>query len=235
MPRRKRNYLPGLPYHLVQRGNNRQACFRHHDDYLNYLELWREKSRWYGVDVHAYCLMTNHIHFIVTGHDVGAISNTMKVVGSRYASIVNRRYDRTGTLWEGRHRPSLIDSERYLLTCYRYAELNPVRAGIVDEPGAYPWSSYDINASAAESWLRPHPSYLALGAAPDLRAAAYRALFSNSLNESDLSLIRRAAHYSRPVGDDAFVEKMVAGFGLDRGYCARGRPARVRAGKVDKS
>jgi putative transposase len=147
MPRRKRNYLPGFPYHLVQRGNNRQPCFREHTDFDNYLNLWREKSRWYGVQVHAYCLMTNHIHFIVSSAETDAISNTMKVVGSRYAFHFNKRHGRSGTLWEGRHHSSLIDSERYLLTCLRYVELNPVRARMVASPDAYEWSSYALNTA----------------------------------------------------------------------------------------
>ena len=113
MPRRKRNYLARVPYHLVQRGNSRQRCFRSRDDFSTYLNLWREKSHWYGVDVHAYCLMPNHIHFIVSSTASDAISNTMKVVGSRYAYYFNRRHKRTGTLWEGRHRSSLIDAVHY--------------------------------------------------------------------------------------------------------------------------
>jgi len=130
-------YVAGLPYHLVQRGNNREACFIEPENYQFYLELWREVSRRYGLAVHAYCLMTNHVHFLVTPARAEAVSNTMKVVGSRYAQYVNLRYKRTGTLWEGRHRASLVQTERYLLCCYRYIELNPVRAGMVVRPDGY--------------------------------------------------------------------------------------------------
>jgi putative transposase len=228
MPRRKRNYLARLPYHIVQRGNNRQPCFYHPQDYALYLDLWREKSRWYGVDVHAVCLMTNHIHFIVTGHESDAISNTMKVVGSRYAQSMNRRYQRTGTLWEGRHRPSLIDSARYLLTCYRYVELNPVRANMVSQPGDYAWSSYDFNANEGAGWLQPHDVYLALGSDRRSRANAYRALFASPLSEEDIETVRQASHYCQPVGDDAFIERIAIQFGSPRGYCARGRPPKKR-------
>lgn len=125
MPRRARMYLAGLPYHVVQRGNNREACFIETENYQFYLELWKELSVRYGVAVHAYCLMTNHVHFLATPDDEVAISRTMKVVGSRYAQYVNKKYRRTGTLWEGRHRASLVQSERYLLTCMRYIECNP--------------------------------------------------------------------------------------------------------------
>lgn len=124
-------YLPGMPYHIVQRGNNREACFVEPENCLFYLSLWQELSRRYGVAVHAYYLMTNPIHFLVTPESRTAISNTLEVVGSRYAQYINLRYRRTGTLWEGRHHSSLVQSDRYLLTCYRYIELNPVRAGMV--------------------------------------------------------------------------------------------------------
>lgn len=226
MPRRRRQYIPGYAYHVVQRGNNRQACFRHPDDFQAYLALWRAKSRWYGVDVHAYCLMTNHVHFVVTGQEADAISNVMKVVGSCYAGYVNRRYQRTGSLWEGRHRSSLIDSDRYLLSCYRYVEFNPVRAGMVRRPGDYPWSSYPANATGAMSWLVPHASYLALGADAEVRAKTYRRLCAVLLPADDLAFIRCATFYSQPVGDDAFVEVMAERFGLARGYRQRGRPAK---------
>ena len=224
MPRRKRNYLPGMPYHLVQRGNNRQRCFREADDFLTYLDLWREKSRWYGVDVHAYCLMSNHIHFIVSSIETDSISNTMKVVGSRYAYYFNRSCKRTGTLWEGRHRWSLIDSDNYLLQCYLYVELNPVRAGMVSAPGDYNWSSYVLNTSAGRSWLVPHAVYMNLASDDESRVAAYRALFAQTLSDDDLALIRRAGHYSQPIGDESFRKRMANRFGLPMGYLSRGRP-----------
>ncbi len=126
MPRRARQYIPHMPYHIVQRGNNREVCFIEPENYQFYLELWQDLSVKYQVDVHAYCLMTNHIHFLVTPAADDSISQTMKTVGSRYAQYINKKYKRTGTLWEGRHKSSLIQSERYLLTCYRYIELNPV-------------------------------------------------------------------------------------------------------------
>ena len=132
MPRRKRTYLPGFPYHIVQRGNNREACFIEAENYQFYLALWKECIKRYGAKVHAYCLMTNHIHFLVTPDEADSISRVMQVVGSRYGYYFNKSYKRSGTVWEGRHKSSLVQSDKYLLTCMRYIELNPVVAGMVE-------------------------------------------------------------------------------------------------------
>ncbi|MDT8405275.1 transposase [Sulfuriflexus sp.] len=228
MPRTARTYLPGLPYHLVQRGNNREACFIEPENYQYYLELWKEVSRRYGVAVHAYCLMTNHIHFLVTPDTPTAISNATKVVGSRYAQYINRRYKRTGTLWEGRHRPSLIQSEKYLLICHRYVELNPVRAGMVARPEEYHWSSYGVNAWGDVSWLTPHEEYLRLGQTRDTRCHAYRELFNYQFSETDLHRIRKAAHYCQPVGDDRFRQQIEKKYGIKLGQMKRGRPRKKK-------
>lgn len=182
MPRRARMYLPDHPYHIVQRGNNREVCFIEPENYQFYLELWQEISRRYDVAVHAYCLMTNHIHFLATPSTGKALSNTMKVVGSRYAQYINKKYRRTGTLWEGRHRASLIQKERYLLTCYRYIELNPVRANRVSRPEEYRWSSYGSNGWGDEGWITPHQEYLQLGRSQGERCRAYRELFNIQSN-----------------------------------------------------
>ena len=227
MPRRARMYIPGIPYHIVQRGNNREACFLEPDNYQFYLELWQEISLRYGVAVHAYCLMTNHVHFLVTPQHSDSASNTMKVVGSRFAQHMNRAYRRTGTLWEGRHRASMVQSERYLLTCQRYIELNPVRAGIVERPEEYSWSSYGTNAWDDCSWLTPHQEYLRLGKTPDQRCKSYRDLFATQVCHKDLHLIRKAAHYCHPVSDDGFRKQIEDKYGLRLGYMKRGRPKRV--------
>ncbi len=226
MPRRARNYLPGFPYHIVQRGNNREACFIEPENYQYYLELWRQLSKRYGVRVHAYCLMTNHIHILATPEAKHSLSDTMKVVGSRYAQYINLKYRRTGTLWEGRHRSSLIQSDRYLLRCYRYIELNPVRAGMVSRPEEYRWSSYGVNGWSDASWLSPHDEYLQLGGTADERARAYRELFRYQLSEQDLHLIRKAAHYCQPVGDDRFRAQIETQYGITLGNMKRGRPRR---------
>ncbi len=234
MPRRARHYIAGLPYHLVQRGNNRQACFMDAADYRRYLELWQETSRRYGVAVHAYCLMTNHVHFLATPAETDSLSNTTKVVGSRFAQYINRKYQRTGTLWEGRHRASLVQSERYLLTCYRYIELNPVRAGMVAWPQDYFWSSHRINAWGEPGWIHPHPEYLRLDRDPTGRLEAYRDLFSESLPGDDLAAIRRAIYYCQPVGDGPFRARVEREFGVRFGRMQRGRPSRTGNGKQVK-
>jgi len=224
MPRRARSYIPEMPYHIVQRGNNREACFIEPENYQYYLELWQQLSVRYGVNVHAYCLMTNHIHFLVTPKHSDSISNTMKVAGSRYAQYVNKKYSRTGTMWEGRHRSSLVQSDRYLLGCHRYIEMNPVRAQMVKRPEEYRWSSYGVNAWGDSSWLTPHDEYLQLGVDTDERLHAYRELFRYQLSEQDLNLIRKAAHYSQPIGDDRFRQQIEDKYGVRLGSMKRGRP-----------
>ncbi len=229
MPRRARMYLPGLPYHVVQRGNNREPCFIESENYQFYLELWKALSRRYGALVHAYCLMTNHIHFLVTPDTETAISNTMKVVGSRYAQYINLKYKRTGTLWEGRHRSSLVQSDQYLLRCMRYIELNPVRAGMVNRPEEYRWSSYGVHAWGDKAWITPHAEYIGLGKTSADRCHAYRELFRDQLSEADLHQIREAAHYSQPIGDDRFRQMIEKQYGIKLGQSKRGRPKKVRA------
>ena len=227
MPRRARMYLPGYPYHIVQRGNNREACFIEPENYQFYLELWQAVSQRYGVAVHAYCLMTNHIHFLVTPETETAISNTMKVVGSRYARYINYTYKRTGTLWEGRHRASLVQQNRYLLSCYRYIELNPVRANMVKRPEEYKWSSYEANAWGDTTWLTPHQGYLDLGQTQQSRCHAYRELFKVPLSEQDIHLIRKAAHYCQPVGEDYFRAQIEQKYDIRLGQLKRGRPSKT--------
>lgn len=150
----------------------------------------------------------------------------MKVVGSRYAQYINKTYRRTGTLWEGRHRASLVQSERYLLTCMRYIELNPVRADMVRRPEKYRWSSYGANAWGDRSWLTPHPEFERLGPTPSERGFAYRELFKVHLSEEDLHLVRKAAHYCQPVGDDRFRRQIEERYGIKLGQMERGRPRR---------
>ena len=147
MPRQLRYNLPGIPQHVIQRGNNRQATFFSDEDYMRYLADLKSACDQHQCEVHAYVLMTNHVHLLMTPHNGDGIAKTMQSLGRRYVVYINQTYRRTGTLWEGRYKAALIDSENYLLTCYRYIELNPVRAeGMVDHPGKYRWSSYRANA-----------------------------------------------------------------------------------------
>jgi putative transposase len=228
MPRRARHYIAGHPYHIVQQGNNRQSCFIETEDYQCYLALWEEASKRYGVSMHAYCLMTNHIHLLATPKVKESISSAMRAVGSRYAQYVNRKYRRTGTLWEGRHRASLVQAERYMLSCYRYVERNPVRAGIVSRPDDYRWSSYGVNGWGRHSWLKSHEAYLGLGKNVEERSYFYRELCKESLNDDVIALIRRASHFGQPVGDDEFRLGIEAKYGISLGYMRRGRPPKHR-------
>lgn len=230
MPRRLRMYIPGFAYHIVQRGNNRCTCFLEVEDYLLYLQLMREVIPRYGADLHAYCLMTNHVHLLISPEHDDSISNIMKVVCGRYAQHINRKYGRTGTLWEGRHKASAVDTENYLLKCYRYIEFNPIAARMVQRPEEYSWSSYHANAwGDANDLVSPHEVYFLLGENRDDRCCQYRERFSLSLSEADVHAFRRATHYSMPVGSDCFVGKMSIKMGRELGYMSRGRPK----GKAD--
>ena len=164
MARLPRIDLPGQPQHVIQCGNNRSVIFVADEDYQFYLEKLNAACQKYECDLHAYVLMTNHVHLLITPHHIGAIGKLMQMLGRYYVQCFNHQYQRTGTLWEGRYKATLLDSDQYLLVCSRYIELNPVRANMVSHPSDYPWSSYAFNALGKENaLLTPHPLYLALG------------------------------------------------------------------------
>lgn len=174
MARHPRLIVPGVALHVHHRGNNRQDCFHHDSDRLVYLAILRDLSRLRGCALHAYCLMTNHIHVLLTPQDQSGCSLMMRDLARRYASYFNDRYSRTGQLWEGRFRSCLVDSARYVLGCHRYIELNPVRAHMVASPADFPWSSYAGNAGLRDdALLTPHPEYLAI-AGDARRGRAYQ-------------------------------------------------------------
>ena len=227
MPRKPRFYLPAVPAHVIQRGNNRQAVFFCDDDYRAYFAWLREGAERHGCAIHAYVLMTNHVHLLMTPETRDSISRTIQYVGRRYVTYVNAQYGRSGTLWEGRHKGSVISSASYLLACSRYIELNPVRAGMVTVPGDYRWSSYRANA-AGESCplLTYHPLYLALGDSPESRQCAYRELFRGTLGPDQLNAIRSAVQTGTPLGNDRFREQIEAALERKVGQARRGRPAR---------
>ena len=211
MPRLPRIDLPGIPQHVVQRGNNRLPCFFREQDYERYLDDLREIALKRACRVHAYVLMTNHVHLLVTPDALGAISSMMQALGRRYVRWINDRYGRTGTLWEGRHKAGLVDSDDHLLKCYRYIELNPVRAGMVEDPADYRWSSYRANALGSRDLLvSPHPSYVALGASIDDRMASYRALVAEALTEEDLASIRQYLQRQQALGSPRFQDRIEA-------------------------
>ena len=225
MPRRPRMYIPGYCYHIVQRGNNREACFFEPENYRVYLKYMGECLPRYGNYLHAYCLMTNHVHLLISPSKTESISNLLKVVCSRYAQYINKKYSRTGTLWEGRHKSSAVDTELYLLKCYRYIELNPVAAKMVSRPEEYVWSSYHHNAwGEKDALVSRHDLYLALGENEIERCSNYRELFRDAISPEDIHSIRKAAHYSMPLGSNKFVDQIARKTGKPVGYGKRGRP-----------
>ena len=210
MPRRARLALPGIPWHIIQRGNNRSACFYTEDDYRRYLDTLKEQARKYGCLVHAYILMTNHVHLLITPQTKDSASLLMKHLGQRYVQYINRTYKRSGTLWEGRFRSCLTQETGYVLACYRYIELNPVRANMVQCPGDYPWSSYCVNAEGNSSELiTPHSEYIALASGSKARHAAYRKLFT-AHRDDDIDEIRTATNGNYVLGSDHFKEEISA-------------------------
>lgn len=226
MPRQPRYAVPDVPQHVIQRGNNRQAVFLAERDYQVYLDKLKTAADRNGCDVHAWVLMTNHVHLLVTPRKADAVSKTMQSLGRTYVAYINRTHQRTGTLWEGRYRASLIDSDHYLLACYRYIELNPVRAGMVDRPDAYRWSSYRANATGAYDPLTTaHERYLALASDAGERQAAYRALFGSTPTAAELGRIRTALNQSQVLGSERFKDMIEAQ--LHR-RVRPGRPGRPR-------
>ena len=233
MPRKPRVYIPGIPCHVIQRGNNRDACFFAEADYRFYLDRLQDACKANYVDVHAYVLMTNHVHLLMTPDSKEGISRVMQSLGRRYVQYINLTYQRCGTLWESRHKASLVDAEHYLLACYRYIELNPVSAQIVDHPGAYPWSSYSTNAYGKPNELiTPHPTFLQLGTSAKIRQENYRELFSLSLGKDEIHAIRTAAQFSTPLGDECFKEQIEKITGQLIGQPKRGRPFRKQSDKL---
>ena len=218
MPRKPRMYLAGIPCHVIQRGNNRNACFFDENDYRMYLDYLQDACRRYHVAIHAYVLMTNHVHLLMMPDDSSGISRVMQSLGRRYVQQINTRYRRTGTLWEGRHKSSLVDTDKYFLTCMRYIELNPVRAGMVHHPREYRRSSFRANAETEiDTFLTHHPVYLVLGSNSSMRQNAYRCLFDDEIDDNDLGNIRKAIQFSEPLGTDRFKRQLSNTLNVARG------------------
>jgi putative transposase len=214
MARRLRYILPGVAVHMVQRGVNRTACFRAEADYLVYLSHLRQLSVKHDCAVHAYCLMTNHVHLLVTPGAAQSCTRLMRDLGRLYVPYFNRRHGRTGTLWEGRFRSCIAESARYVLACYRYIELNPVRAKMVGHPEAYLWSSYAANSGARQDpFLMMHPEFLALASDADKRHGAYRGLFAEKMDEALLEAIREATNSGYPLASERFKNSVIAPLG----------------------
>ncbi|WP_250655560.1 transposase [Alkalimarinus coralli] len=225
MPRKPRMYMAGVPCHVIQRGNNREASFFTDDDYSFYLECLKDACKRYRVNCHAYVLMTNHTHLLLSPESEEGISKVMQSLGRRYVQYVNRQYKRCGTLWESRHKASLVDAENYLLSCYRYIELNPVMANMVGHPGDYRWSSYRANAQGESNALvTGHAIYSGLGSDKESRLHNYRELFNTVLSKELVHDIRKAANFSMPLGNNRFKDQVEKTLGRSIGYADRGRP-----------
>lgn len=205
MARLPRLDLPDVPQHVVQRGNNRLPCFLDDEDRLRYLQLLREALTAAACSLHAYALMDNHVHLLVSPSQLGGIARMMQKLGTNYVSLFNARHGRSGTLWEGRYKACLVDSEAYVLRCHRYIELNPVRARITDDPAAYRWSScHAYLGHRPVSGLSQHPAWQALGASVEQRRGAWRALLDEALPPEQIAEIRAYLQQQRALGRDDF-------------------------------
>lgn len=225
MARRPRFDFAGIPQHVVQRGNNRLPCFLDDEDRQRYLQYLHRSLLRFGCRLHAYVLMSNHVHLLLTPGETGAMSQMMHTFARNYAGLFNARHGRTGTLWEGRYKACLVDTGSYFLACSRYIELNPVRARMVAQPGDYPWSSHAANAGArVDPLLAPHSEYLRLGPDPARRAAAYRTLFTEALPSGLVDEIRRYLQQQKALGTDQFQAWVEARTGQFAGVKPVGRP-----------
>lgn len=225
MPRKPRFYVPGAPVHAVQRGHNRSAVFFADLDYLEYLRCLKQAADSCGCAVHAYVLMTNHVHLLLSPERSESVGRLFQSLGRHYVRYVNETYRRHGGLWEGRYRGNVIDSQAYLLLCMRYIERNPVRAGMVDHPASYRWSSYTANAlGVSNAILTAHAEYVALGRLPDDRQSAYRGLFEVDTASDEQARFRCALQTGTPLGNAQFKGQIEAALRVKVGFAQRGRP-----------
>ena len=232
MARPPRLELAGVPLHVIQRGINRSACFFGDADRRFYLRCLAQAAAARGCAVHAYVLMTNHVHLLITPAAAGAVGATMQDIGRRYVRVVNTLHGRTGGLWEGRFRSSLVDSESYLLSCHRYIECNPLRAAMASEAAAYRWSSHAHYAGLrSDPLITEYPQYRALGASPEERRSAFRSLFGTPLPDDVLAAIRTAANTDSALGSEEFMARAEALLGRSVRPPKRGRPRKEDTGE----
>jgi REP-associated tyrosine transposase len=235
VPRRPRIHLDGVPLHIVQHGHNREPRFFAAEDYGSDLHWLGEALGETECALHAYVLMTNHVHLLLTPRKTEAVPQLMISLGRRYVQYVNRGYRRTGTLWDSCYESSLVQAETYLLACQRYIELNPVRAAMVEDPAHYRWTSYRANAlGQPDARLTRHALYRALGQDDKARQAAYRALFRAQLDLAAIDAIRLALNQSQPLGNERFYARIEKMTGVRREAKPRGRP-RVDAGLGERT
>jgi putative transposase len=231
MARLGRGFLPGQTLHVIQRGNNRQAIFFGAEDAARYRDWLAAAMAEYGCAVHAYVLMPNHVHLLLTPRATDSLPRGMQSLGRLYVRYVNRQHGRSGTLWEGRYRAAPIDDE-HVLACCRYIELNPVRAGIVRKPREHRWSSHRANAEGADDpLLTLHAEQIRLGATPRTRCEAYRELFAMPLDAGFLAALRAATNGGWAMGGEAFQQRLTSALGRRMTPLPRGRPPKAKAGQ----
>jgi putative transposase len=227
MPRVGRLVLPNYPHHIVQRGHNRQVVFVEPDDYQRYITDLRELKDAFGIKVYAYCLMTNHVHLLLAPDEsVSGLSQLMKTLSARTTRYRNRLEGRSGTLWESRYKSSLVQTDAYLLSCCRYIELNPVRAGMVADAADYPWSSYLARMATApeRNWLDLDPCFTALGATGEEQRRRYDEFVRQSIPPGEWSLIRGALQRGQLTGNSRFIDEIERVTGIRIELRGRGRP-----------
>lgn len=227
MPRQPRYFLPGYPQHLVIRGVNKGDTFFALEDYTLFKRILGSSARKYGCAIHAYVLMTNHVHLLVTPSLQKSIPLVMQAIGRSYVQTINRNYGRTGTMWQGRYKSCLVHDDQYLLTCQRYIELNPVRARMVGNAGAYPYSSYRCNAlDQADALVVPHRTYLELGRNRRVQLENYRRLFEEEQDAATLTEIRDATDACLVLGTEEFKDQIEAVLGRSVRPAKMGRPSK---------
>ena len=235
MPRHARLSVAGVPWHIIQRGNNRAVCFHAEEDYRRYLDILTEQSRRFGCAIHAYVLMTNHVHLLLTPEKADSAGLMMKHLGQRYVQYINRVYGRTGTLWEGRFRSCLTQSEDYVLACYRYIELNPARAAMVRHPRDYRWTSFHANGDGRkDALITPHDQYLRLARTAAGRLEAYRALFKAHLDPELIGQIRSATNGNYVLGSKRFAEQIARRLKRRVTRGKAGRPSTKEVGDAEQ-
>ncbi|MBY0409122.1 MAG: transposase [Burkholderiaceae bacterium] len=228
MARQPRLTLPGYPHHIIQRGNNRQMIFADAQDFESMRAILAENAKKYCVAVHAYVLMDNHFHLLATPSTVEALPLMMQAVGRSYVRRFNQRHGRTGTLWEGRYRSTLIEAKRYFLLCMVYMDLNPVRAGLVVEPQAWRWSSHaHYVGHTHEAWVAPHALVWELANTPFAREAAYKSLVDAGLDASQQDALTAATLSGWALGDADFVDALQKRSDRRMTKGKAGRPAAV--------
>ncbi len=215
MPRAPRYYLGGYPVHLIQRSNDRhELCFKETDDYVFYLDCLNHACERFGIALHAYVLMPNHTHLLMTPRSRDSVAKTMQSIGRKYVKYFNNKYDRSGSLWSDRHSSSVVDFP-FILSCYQFIESNPVRAGLVEHVAHYSWSSYRYNGEGVPNVaLTPHQAYEDLAEDKLARLSLYRQQLGDGLKVSTLSKISIAASVSRPLGDQDFIRRLSENYGL---------------------